>query len=194
MRANRGNAAPVFATVFLTANLAQAHSATWAFIHNKNRPFPVSPVNYAFVAGKRRSCYQAYSNNSQATIESIFYFCGKIKGMFPIRHKACNFRLFDSILELQSTSGQNPDLSVKCPRCSRDKKAVVLAQFQLKVPKRIAPITSEKIYCANLNCMARLLDCALPYRLTDTPSDITIMCPRCKELSYLKIEGIVGVE
>ncbi len=114
--------------------------------------------------------------------------------MFPVRHKACHVRLFDSRYATQEMSGISPDISIKCPRCSRDKGHTILAQFRLELPKKTAPIPPESVYCSNLNCMGRLFDLALPYTLTDRPSDISIMCSKCKTVTWVQLGGIISVE
>jgi phage FluMu protein Com len=114
--------------------------------------------------------------------------------MLSIRHRACNQRLFDSEFDVEEMSGEMSDISIKCPRCSRDKKRDVIVGLRLKLPKKQAPSVPERIHCSNLNCLHRLLDLSLPYILRNQKSHIAILCPTCKELNHVQLLNIVEVE
>lgn len=109
-----------------------------------------------------------------------------------IRH-SCNARLFDSGYEVQVLTGPLPDLAIKCQRCSKAQKSPVIAQYRLRLPHAVAPIIPEPIYCANLVCLARICDLSLPYTLVESGGDIEMMCHKCKELTRVRIEGVVLV-
>jgi phage FluMu protein Com len=87
-----------------------------------------------------------------------------------------------------------PDLSIKCPRCSRAQKKEVLAHYRFKTTKKQAPSIPEKLFCQNLECMALIGSLALPYTLRNQTSHIEIMCHACKEISHVQLLNIVEVE
>lgn len=113
--------------------------------------------------------------------------------MLPIRHGACNSRLFDSLHPVAELTGPTPDIAVKCHRCSRKQHTDVIVKYRIRLPRWQEPITPEAIYCANLRCLARLCDLSLPYTLVENFGDVEIKCPKCGELTKIKLERVAVV-
>ena len=109
--------------------------------------------------------------------------------MFKVRH-TCNARLFDTTYPVQL--GGN-DIRVKCRRCSRVQKKDVIAGYNLEALKWQEPIKPDAIYCQNLKCLARVCDIALPYTLVQENGDLEISCPKCKDITRIKLGRIANV-
>ena len=113
--------------------------------------------------------------------------------MLPARHHLCNQRLFDSLHPTDELTGPSPDIAVKCPRCSRQKKYPVVVKYRLKLPRWIAPVVPEAVYCSDMKCLARLCDLSLPYTIVENFGDIQIKCPKCGKFTELLLQGIAHV-
>lgn len=112
--------------------------------------------------------------------------------MHQIRH-SCNARLFDCSYQVQGINGDRPDVEVRCARCSRERKELALVGYKIRLPHYSDPVVPEKIYCGNLGCLARLCDMALPYMIVEDGEDFAIACWKCKEITKLKLSGVVEV-
>jgi len=113
--------------------------------------------------------------------------------VLPIRHKTCGSRLFDSLHEVAELTGPTPDIAIKCSRCSRKSKHDVIAKFRIRLPRWIGPVRPESIYCASLQCLARLCDMSFPYTQVENFGDIEIKCGKCGELTKIKLEQVAVV-
>jgi hypothetical protein len=69
----------------------------------------------------------------------------------------------------------------------------VIVRYRLQLPRRLPAIIPEKIFCQDANCLARICDMGLPYMLVNKESDIEIACHRCRQLTHLKINGVLTV-
>jgi|SRR3989304_1620048 len=112
--------------------------------------------------------------------------------MYQIRHR-CGARLLDSKYICHVLVGPLPDISIKCGRCSRADKKEVVVGYRLALPHSVPPILPEPIYCTDINCMARICDMSLPYMLVESSEDLSFACPRCKEITKVRIGGVVDV-
>src|SRR3990167_3915247 len=114
--------------------------------------------------------------------------------MYQIRH-LCNARLFDSRYECEETQGKVADIAISCQRCHAKASPRSLAQYRVKTLRWVPHITPEPIYCANLECLARLCDLGIPYMLVNDQhkSDIDIKCRRCGEMTMIQLNGVADI-
>ena len=94
-----------------------------------------------------------------------------------VRH-SCHNRLFDTGLPLRQVDGL-ADISIKCHRCSRIQKRLVVARYCFLLPRWIEVVDDPKpILCINIRCLARIADINLPLIRTqkDEQFDLSIAC------------------
>ncbi len=117
---------------------------------------------------------------------------GKISEMPQIRH-SCHARLFDTHLPIKQVERQ-ADLSIKCPRCSREQKKIVLARYCFLLPRWIIAVESPKpILCINTLCLARVVDISLPLERVyhgEQFIDLSIACSNCKTVNNFRLGGL----
>jgi len=114
----------------------------------------------------------------------------------PIRH-FCHARLFDTTLPIKKVERQ-ADLSIKCPRCSREHKKVILARYCFSLPRWIAATEYPKpILCINTNCLSRIADISLPLERVyrgEQSIDLSIACGECKTVNNFRLGGLAITE
>ncbi len=120
--------------------------------------------------------------------------CEEMPQIRQIRH-FCHARLFDTNLPVKQVERQ-ADLSIKCSRCSRDQKKVVLARYCFSLPRWVVAVEYPKsILCINVDCLSRIADINLPveriYR-RELPIDLSIACGECKTINNFRLGGLAG--
>lgn len=117
----------------------------------------------------------------------------QIRQIREVRHDSCHARLFDTNLPIKQVERQ-ADLSIKCPRCSREQKKVVLARYCFSLPRWIAAAEYPKpILCINTECLLRIADINLPLMRVNRgewPIDLSIACLECKTINNFRVGGI----